>query len=156
MTADTTTDEATKSRVRDALLDHAKAALRALDANTSSEDRAGRLDQDTSLSIDDISQSDEAGDLGGLSEDAAARQQAALHQIEALDFSHIDQVGPGALVGFDGQRYVVGVVASPFDCDGVTYEGIASDSPIYPLIEGLQVGGTFSFNGHDHTIDFVA
>ena len=65
-------------------------------------------------------------------------------------------MAPGALVGFDGERYVVGVVAEAFECDGVTYEGLSSDSPIYASLKGLGLGDTFSFGSREHHVDFLA
>ena len=145
-----------KSRVKDALLAQVDAELRAAQGDVAREDSAAKLDQDSSFSVDDQSQAYEAGDLGGLFEGREQRQAGVRSQIEKLDFGPRSEVGPGAIIGFDGDRYVVGVVAASFECDGATYEGIAADAPIYAAIEGLQTGDTFSFAGHDHRIDFVS
>lgn len=149
-------DVTTKMRVKDAMLDRARAELRAQVDNADTERDAGQLDQDTSLTADEISQAYEAGDLEGLSADSAAQQQRVVEQIEGLDFTQTDRVAAGAIVGFGGLRYVVGVGVGPFDCDGVTYEGIAVDSPVYAEIEGLRVGDSFSLEGHEQRIDIVA
>jgi hypothetical protein len=145
-----------KQRVKDALIAQAEAELRTSSADVAEHDSAAQLDQDVADTVDDLSQSDQAGDLGGLLDDVHDRQKATLTRIENLDFGAKDAVAPGALVGFDGARYVVGVVAAAFDCDGVTYEGLSVDSPIYASLEGLQLGDTFSFAGHEHRIDFLA
>jgi hypothetical protein len=149
-------DEVGKQRVKDALIGQAEAELRSSRTDVTRHDSAAKLDQDSSFSVDDQSQSDEAGDLGGLFEGVADRQAGVLKQIRDLDFGLSSAVSPGALVGFDGDRYVVGVVAAPFDCDGITYEGLSTDAPIYPALAGLRLGDTFSFGGHDHRIDFLA
>lgn len=149
-------DEVGKQRVKDALIGQAEAELRSSRTNVTRQDSAAELDPDSSFSVDDQSQSDEAGDMGRLLEGVADRQAGILKQIRTLDFEITSAVAPGALVGFDGDRYVVGVVAAPFDCDGVTYEGLSTDAPIYPALEGLRLGDTFSFGGHDHRIDFLA
>ena len=156
MREQTTIDEAAKLRVKDAMLEHARAELRSMVDNADAERDAGRLGQDESLSVDDISQSDAAGDLEGLLSDSATAQRRTIEQIEALDFTHTVRVAAGAIVGFEEERYVVGVAVGPFECDGVTYEGISTDAPIYGEIEGLRVGDRFSFNGQEHRIDFVA
>ncbi|MER7250598.1 hypothetical protein [Kribbella sp. NPDC000426] len=145
-----------KGRVKDALLRQVEAELQAARSDVARKDSAAKLDQDSSFSVDDQSQAAEAGDLGGLLESREQRQAAIRNQLEKLDFGPRSEVAPGAIIGFDGDRYVVGVVAAAFECDGATYEGIAADAPIYPAIEGLHAGDTFSFAGHDHRIDFVS
>lgn len=149
-------DAVDKSRVKDALLRQVEAELRSAQSDVAREDSAAKLDQDSSFSVDDQSQAAEAGDLGGLFEDREQRQAGILSQIEKLDFGPRSEVGPGAIIGFDGDRYVVGVVAAEFECDGATYEGISADAPIYAAIGGLHAGDTFSFAGRDHQLDFVS
>ena len=43
-----------------------------------------------------------------------------------------------------------------FEVDGVSYEGISTDSPIYPAIEGLRAGDSFTFRDASQSIDFLA
>lgn len=145
-----------KGRIKDALLRQVEADLRAAQGDVAREDSAAKLDQDSSFTVDDQSQAAEAGDLGGLLEGREQRQAGILSQIEKLDFGPRSEVGPGAIVGFDGDRYVVGVVAAAFECDGATYEGISTDAPIYAAIAGRRAGDTFSFAGHDHQVEFVS
>jgi hypothetical protein len=156
MADQTSLSSTTKLRVKDAMLDQARAELHAQVVDAGTERDAGELDHDTSLEPDEISQAREAGDLEGLLADSATRQQQLVERIEALDFTHTDRVAPGAIVGFGGLRYVVGVNVGPFQCEGVTYEGIAADSPVYAEIEGLHVGDTFSYAGDEQRIDIVA
>lgn len=153
---DSRMDVSAKQRVKDALVARARAELEASEAQVSSEEAAATVDQDSSYSVDDLSQSDEAGDMTALFEGAAARQKANLTAIEALDVAPTDAVGPGAIVGFDGARYLVGVVADSFEVDDVSYEGIWTDSPIYSTIEGLHRGDSFDFRDSSHEIDFLA
>ena len=156
MTEPAAMDSVAKQHVKDALIAHAEAELRSARADVAERDSAARLDPDVAASVDDLSQADEAGDLGGLLGDLEDRHRATLTRIENLDFSAKTAVTPGALVGFDGARYVVGVVSAAFECDGVTYEGLSSDSPIYSSLRGLQLGDTFTFAGREHRIDFLA
>lgn len=156
MTEPTSIDQDAKLRIRAALIDHAAVGLNALSGGEDGERRAGRLDHETSLEVDDTSHSYEAGDLEGLFEDAADHARERLEEIRRLDFTHTDRVGPGAIVGFGGDRYVVGVATGPFECDGVTYQGIGTDSPVLPHLQGKEVGSTFTFNGQEQRVDFVA
>jgi hypothetical protein len=156
MTEPAAMDSIAKQRVKDALIAHAEAELRSSRAGVAERDSAAQLAPDVADVVDELSQSDEAGDLGRLLDDVENRQKATLTRIENLDFGVKTAVGPGALVGFDGARYVVGVVAAEFECDGVTYEGLSSDSPIYSSLTGLRLGDTFTFAGHEHRIDFLA
>jgi hypothetical protein len=149
-------DSVAKQRVKDALLAQVEAELQASRASVAREDSAAKLDADSSYSVDDQSQADEAGDLGGLFEGIEERQAGTLGRIADLDFGPKTEVSPGAIVGFDGDRYVVGVVAAAFECDGITYEGISPDSPIYATLKGLQPGDTFTFDAREHRIDTVA
>ncbi|MEV0799497.1 hypothetical protein AB0I34_17515 [Kribbella sp. NPDC050281] len=149
-------DADAKQRVKDALIAQAEAGLRSSQASVAEHDSAAMLDSDAADSVDDLSQSGEAADLGGLLDDVEARQKRILTHIKALDFGIKTAVAPGALVGFDGERYVVGVVAEAFECDGVTYEGLSSDSPIYASLKGLGLGDSFSFGSREHHVDFLA
>ncbi|GAA3116736.1 hypothetical protein JOF29_006134 [Kribbella aluminosa] len=144
-----------KLRVKDALLAHLEAHLRATDAAVGREDSAARLDPDAVFSVDDQSQSDEAGDLGGLFEQVGERQHSTVEAAEQLDFGPATEVRPGAIVVLDGSRYVVGVISSPFECDGATYEGMTTDAPLYGAIKGLHGGDTFTYDATEHEIDSV-
>lgn len=151
-----TMDPAGKPRIRDALIAWARNELQASSRDTSTEQTATELDPDASYSIDDQWQSDEDGDLVGALEKSDARAQAVLNQIAEIDFGPKEVVEPGAVIAFNGDHYVVGVAVAGFECDGVSWEGISTDAPIYPVIEGLRAGARFTFNGREHIIDAVA
>ncbi|GAA1144733.1 hypothetical protein GCM10009630_49200 [Kribbella jejuensis] len=148
-------DSNAKLRVKDALLAHLEAHLRATGAAVDREDSAARLDQDTVFAPDERSQSDEAADLGSLFEHVEERQHGTVALAEQLDFGPTDEVGPGAIVVLDDNHYVVGVASSPFESDGVTYEGMTTDAPLYKAIKGLHPGDTFTFNTTEHHITAV-
>ncbi|MFF0269007.1 hypothetical protein [Kribbella sp. NPDC004536] len=148
-------DSKAKLRVKDALLAHLEAHLRSTGAAVGREDSAARLDPDTVVSVDERSQSDEAGDLGGLFEHVEEREHSTVATAEQLDFGPADEVRPGAIVVLDDNHYVVGVISSPFESDGVTYEGMTTDSPLYDAIKGLHAGDTFTFDATDHRITSI-
>ena len=156
MTEPAAMDSVAKQRVKDALIAHAEAELRSSRAGAAEHESAAQLAPDVADSVGDLSQSAEAADLGGLLNDVEDRQKTTLTRIENLDVGVKTAVAPGAFVGFDGARYVVGVVAAAFECDGATYEGLSSDSLIYSSLKGLQLGDTFTFAGQEHRIDFLA
>ena len=83
--SETTMDAAAKGRVKDALVASARAQLQASEGQVSSEEAAATVDQDSPYAVDDLSQSDEAGDMSALFEGAAARQKANVDAIQALD-----------------------------------------------------------------------
>ena len=149
-------DDGAKQRIKAALVAQADAALEALRAQAGDDDAASRIPQDDTYREDDLSQADEAGDLGALFERSVAHQQATLESLDALDFGPTDVAGPGAVVSFAGSSYVVGVVADAFEVDGVTYEGISVDSPVGAAIAGLRAGDSFTVNGHRQVLDTVA
>jgi transcription elongation GreA/GreB family factor len=149
-------DDAAKQRIKAALVAQAHEALAALQTQVGDDKAATVLPEDDTFQADDLSQADEAGDLGALFEQSVARQQSLLETLEALDFSPTDTVRPGAVVAFGGSHYVVGVVADEFEVDGVTYEGISADAPVGEAIEGLKAGDSFTFNERTQTLDTVA
>jgi hypothetical protein len=149
-------DADAKLRVREALLAHLEAQQRVTGTAVGREDSAARLDQDSSFSVDDQSQAAEAGDLGGLYEQVEERQHSTVANAESIDFTPTSEIRPGAIVVLDGDHYVVGVVSSPFECDGVTYEGMTTGAPLFAAIKGLHAGGTFTFAGAEHRVDSVA
>ncbi len=155
MTQPTTLDADGKLRVRDALIAHAESALAALTTQSTAERDAARADPHSVPESGDASQSSEAGDLEGLFERSAAHARESLDAIRGLDFAPTDAVRPGAVVGFGGDRYVVGASSDGFDCDGVAYEGIGAGSPVYAAIAGKREGDTFTFRGQEHRIDLV-
>ncbi|MGZ6964337.1 MAG: hypothetical protein ACXVKA_08970 [Acidimicrobiia bacterium] len=144
-----------KLRVRDALMTQIMAALSALGSEVDADREATSLNEADAHQVDDLSQSDESGELAGLTAKSAAQLRRQLAQLEQLDFSPTDEVAPGAIMGFDARRYVVGIAAMTLESGGRTYEGIAVDSPIYACIAGLRAGDTFTFRGAVSTIDFV-
>ena len=153
--SDTTIDEATKRRVRDAMAQLAREELEATRGNVDSQQQAAEIDQDEPVSSDETSQSDVAGEMHGLLEEALERQEAGLAALEELDLSSADAVRAGAVVGFAGQRYLVGVVSGEVEVDGATYEGISTDSPAFAAIEGLHVGETFTVNDREQRIELL-
>jgi transcription elongation GreA/GreB family factor len=149
-------DDAAKQRIKEALVTQASEALAALQTQVGDDKAAAVIPEDDTFQADDLSQADEAGDLGALFEQSVARQQALLETLETLDFSPTDTVRPGAVVAFGGSHYVVGVVADEFEVDGVTYEGISADAPVGEAIDGLKEGDSFTFNEQTQTLDTVA
>lgn len=148
-------DADAKLRVKSALREQARRELASLRDTESVEETAVPLAADAAHSIDDLSQSDAEGVLTGLLAGDIAGQQDLLTRIDTLDVSPTDVVGPGAIVSYGGDLYLVGVVTAGFDCDGVEYLGISLDAPIYPVIAGLRAGDTFSFRGATFSIDMV-
>ena len=128
---ETTMDLDAKRQVLAALVERVSNRLSETERTVSAQKDASDIDQDSSFSIDDLSQADAAGDLTALFEQSTARQRATLHAIQTLPDGPCDRVGPGALVGFGGARFVVGVTADAFTVGGHSYEGISNDAPIY-------------------------
>ena len=149
-------DADAKLRVRDALRAIVVAQLGSSRQAAADQRTAAEIDPDSSYTADDLSQSDEEGELAGLLGDAEVRQAGLLRTLDGLDFRPQETVVPGAIVAFGGDHYVVGTVADEFSCDGVTYEGISADSPLFAAIKGLRAGESFTFNGQEHRVDVVA
>lgn len=144
-----------KQRIRIALRDRSEQELQASRQAAAAQGGAARLDEDASHSVDDLSQSDQAGELSGLQDDAVARQAQVLAQIDELDLAIREVAGPGAVVAFGGDHYLVGVVAAELVVDGVVIEGIAADSPVAAAIAGKRAGEAFTVNGVEQRLDLV-
>ena len=91
-------DKVAKQQVKDVLIAQAEAELRTSRADVAEHDSAAQLDQDVTDSVDALSQSDEAGDLGGLLDDVHDRQKANLTRIENLDLGVKHAAAPAAQV----------------------------------------------------------
>lgn len=148
-------DAGAKLRVKQALRDRTARDLESLRGSKDLEAAAIPLAADAEHDVDDLSRSDAEGVLTGLLAADVAREQAVLRQIDDLDVSPTDVVGPGAIVGYAGDRYLVGVVTAGFECDGVEYFGISDDAPIYPVVAGLREGDSFSFRDNTFRLDLV-
>ncbi|GAB3856073.1 hypothetical protein GCM10028801_12670 [Nocardioides maradonensis] len=148
-------DAEAKRRVRDALRAQVAGASAAFTASVADEQDGAELDQVAVTSVDDLSQSDEAGELAGRIGAIGEARAGLLAQVDALDFGVTDTVRPGAVVAFGGDHYVVGVAADSFEVDGTGYEGISADSPLLEVIAGLRAGDSFTFNGRQQVLDLV-
>ncbi len=155
MDASTDWTEDRKQTIRAALRDRAEEELQASRQVAAARASAARLDEDASYDVDDLSQSDESGELSGLQDDAVARQERVLAQIDELDLAVREIAGPGAVVAFGGDHYLVGVVAPELDVDGLRIGGIAADSPVAAAIAGKRAGETFTVNGVEQRLDLV-
>lgn len=155
LTDQTNADQPTKQRVLEALRSRADDGLAAARSAVEAQRAAAESDSAETASVDNLSQSDQAGEMTSLYEGSEARQLASREALDALDFGPHSTVAPGALVSFDGGHYVVGVVSDAVVVDGVSYEGISADAPLYPAIEGLRAGDSFTFGGREHRIDAV-
>lgn len=149
-------DAATKKQVHEDLLAHLRRELPASSQASDEHQDASELDQDVTFSSDDQSQSDAAGVMSGLLDDAAIRAAQNVEAAEALDMAPTKTVGPGAIVAVDGVHYVVGVVTDAFESGGASYEGMSTDSPVYQAIEGLEEGAEFTFNDKTQRLELVA
>lgn len=103
----------------------------------------------------DIAEARENADLAAAFDHPVHTHHAKIDAIENADFSVTDTVGPGAVVSFNNRHFVVVVSTTKFTCEGATYMGISTQSPIYKSLDGLKEGETFHHNGRAFTLDAV-
>lgn len=103
----------------------------------------------------ELAEARENADLAAAFDHPVHTHQSKIDAIEATDFSLTETVRPGAVVGFNGRKFVVAVSTTRFDLDGQEYMGISIQSPIYKVIDGLQAGDSFVHNGREITLDEV-
>ena len=117
--------------------------------------RDSQLDDREAHDKDDIADARESADLAAAFDHPIHAHQAKIDAIENTDFSVTETVQPGAVISFSGRHFVVVVSTVKFDCNGVTYMGISTQSPIYKAMEGLKKGERFTFNGREIVLDDV-
>lgn len=146
---------ALKQAVHDKLMSLEEAELAAAIAHYESYLRDARLDDREAHDKDDIADARESADLAAAFDHPVHAHHAKIDAIENTDFSLTDTVRPGAVVSFNNRHFVVIVSTVKFDCNGETYMGISTQSPIYKAMEGLRSGESFTFNGREITLDDV-
>ena len=117
--------------------------------------REAKLDDREGHDKEDIAGAREYADLAAAFDHPVHTHHAKIDALENMDFSVTDTVRPGAAVSFGGRHFVVAVSTARFDCNGRTYMGISTQSPIFRALDGLQAGDTFTHNGRDYTLDEV-
>ena len=117
--------------------------------------REARLDDREQHDNDDVADAVAEADLAKAFDHPVHTHQAKLSAIEEIDFSLTDTVRSGAVVVFNGRHFVVSVSTARFDCDGTTYMGISTQSPVFKAIDGLQAGDSFVLNGRQIDLEDV-
>ncbi len=69
--------------------------------------------------------------------------------------SHFGSVQPGAVVLTDQRNFLVGVSVEEFDCDGLAYQGLSVQAPLFKVLEGHRKGDTVAYQGVSYTITDV-
>ncbi|MGV6848756.1 MAG: hypothetical protein ACWA5A_10290 [Marinibacterium sp.] len=111
--------------------------------------KEARLDDREQHDNDDIADAVSEAELAKAFDHPVHTHQAKLAAIEEIDFGLTDTVRPGAVVVFNNRHFVVSVSTARFDCEGTTYMGISTQSPVYKAIEGLSKGDVFTLNGRE-------
>jgi hypothetical protein len=81
-----------------------------------------------------------------------AKAKADLANLEAVDFSPKSIALPGAVVSTEKFHFVLGYVTIPFEFENKTMVGVSIDSPIFPEINGKQIGDVFSYSDNTYKI----
>lgn len=114
-----------------------------------------RLDGREQHDNDDIADSVADLNLAQGFEHPVEEHQAKIAVIRDLDLSPSDVVRPGAAVVVGGKHFIVSVATARFDCEGETWMGISTQSPIYRAMDGLAAGESFELGGREMVIDAV-
>ena len=114
-----------------------------------------RLDEGETHDVAEIADAREAADLAAAFDHPIHTHHAKIDAIENAKFELKDAVEPGAVVSFNGRNFVVLVSTARFECEGKTYMGISTSSPIYKAMAGLSEGEHFTHNGRDFRLDAV-
>ncbi len=119
--------------------------------------RDAQIDRDETVEDVDQAASEASSPLAERFEQQVHEHEQHIEQIRLIDFGPRTDVGPGAVVKLEGsdRRLIIAVPTSAFECDGVEYLGISSEAPLYEVMEGLEAGDEFEFNGSEKTIEAV-
>ncbi len=66
-----------------------------------------------------------------------------------------EKVEPGAVVVTNQRTFFIAVSTEKVDIDGQEVFGISTKAPIYAVMQGLETGDKFDFNGIDYVIENV-
>ncbi len=146
---------AIKQAVRDRLMSLEEEALAAAKSHYESYLKDAVMDRRESHDKDEMADARESADLAAAFDAPVYTHQAKIDAIENTDFAPTDIVGPGAVVSFNDRHFVIVTSTARFECDGRTYMGISTQSPIYRAMDGLKAGDTFTHNGREYTLDEV-
>lgn len=146
---------ALKKAIHDKLMSLEEAELATAKAHYENFLMESRLDSRETRDTDDLADARESADLAAAFDHPVHTHHAKIDAIENADFSLTDTVGPGAVVAFNNRHFVVIVSTAKFECNGETYMGISTQSPIYKAMQGLKAGDSFSFNGREIVLDDV-
>lgn len=146
---------ALKQALQDKLMSLEEAELASAKAHYESHMKDSRLDDREAHDKDDIADARESADLAAAFDHPVHAHHAKIDAIENTDFSVTDTVRPGAAVSFGDRHFIVVVSTARFECNGRTYMGISTQSPIYKAMDGLRAGDSFTFNGREVVLDEV-
>lgn len=146
---------ALKKALHDKMLSLEEAELAAAMAHYESYLRDAKLDDREVHDKEDIAGAREYADLAAAFDHPVHTHHAKIDALENMDFGVTETVRPGAAVSFGGRHFVVAVSTARFDCEGRTYMGISTQSPIFKALDGLKAGDSFTHNGSEYTLDEV-
>ena len=153
--SDMTDKQALKTKLRDTLLALEAAELETAVAHYEHYLHEAMTDERDNPDREDIALARGNADLAAAFDHPVHTHHAKIDAIENANFSVTDVVRPGAVVAFNNRHFVVVASTKRFECDGTTYMGISTASPIYMAMEGLQAGDTFTHNDQTFTLQDV-
>ncbi|WP_254684622.1 hypothetical protein SuNHUV7_24150 (plasmid) [Pseudoseohaeicola sp. NH-UV-7] len=153
--SDMTDKQALKTKLRDTMLALEAEELETAVAHYEHYLHEAMTDERDNPDREDIALARGNADLAAAFDHPVHTHHAKIDAIENANFSVTDVVRPGAVVAFNNRHFIVVASTKRFDCDGITYMGISTASPIYKAMEGLQAGDTFTHNGQTFTLQDV-
>ncbi len=140
-----------------------RATMLALEADQLEASRANyaeylstaRLDRTESRDAQDFSQALQSGHYAQAFDAPIHAREDAIAQIKSLDFGVVDTAGPGAVVRWEGQNFVIAALTGEFECQGQSFMGISCDAPITAAMFGKAAGDSFDVAGMTHIIEDV-
>ncbi len=111
------------------------------------------IDENATKDPDDYSHREAGGEITDGIDRQIHENKDTMTDIAEVDFGPKSVVEPGAVISISGKNIVVATATEPFEYDGQKYLGISVEAPIYPHIEGLKSGDTFSFQDKEYSIE---
>lgn len=110
------------------------------------------IDETDTIDPEDLSHQSESGEMKQLFEQKLLRAELELDALRKMNIEPKNSVSMGAYVSTEKFNFFVGHATMPFDFEGKHIVGISLESPIFPVMNGLNEGDKFAHAGNEYKI----
>lgn len=144
-----------KEKLKNTLIQNQELIIKELSGKIDFTHEMVDLDELDVIEPEDLSHSNEAGELNQLMLIQLQKAQRDLDTLKNMDFSPKRKVEAGAFVQTEKFNFIVGFPTIPFDFEGMHIVGVSMASPIFPFMTGKTIGEQFEFSGSKYVINHI-